>query len=194
MSAGTEVGESDEPPRRDLSYDESFDLLSNTRRRYALYYLRRNGEAATLGDLSDHIAAWENGVDPEEVTYQERKRVYTSLQQVHLPRMDDLGVVAFDSQSGVVERRSVADDLEIYLEVVGDEGVPWSLLYLALAVVNLAAVGLGAVVAPAMVSGLQVAVFTTATFLLTSLVHLYVSRTEMRLDGSPDSDPSQRNR
>lgn len=191
MSAGTRVPDPADPPAQELSYDESFDLLSNSRRRYALYYLRQNGDTATLGELADWIAARENDVDPDAVTYQERKRVYTSLQQVHLPRMDDLGVVAFDSQSGAVERQPVADNLELYLEVVGDGGVPWGLLYLGLAALNLGVVGLAAAGVFPGVSGLQIAVFVTASFLLTSLVNLYVCRTEMRLDRS-DADGSDR--
>lgn len=191
MSAGTRVPDPADPPAQELSYDESFDLLSNSRRRYALYYLRQNGDTATLGELADWIAARENDVDPDAVTYQERKRVYTSLQQVHLPRMDDLGVVAFDSQSGAVERQPVADNLELYLEVVGDGGVPWGLLYLGLATLNLGVVGLAAAGVFPGVSGLQVAVFVTASFFLTSLVNLYVCRTEMRLDRS-DADGSDR--
>jgi hypothetical protein len=191
MSAGTRVPDPADPPAQELSYDESFDLLSNSRRRYALYYLRQNGDTATLGELADWIAARENDVDPDAVTYQERKRVYTSLQQVHLPRMDDLGVVAFDSQSGAVERQPVADNLELYLEVVGDGGVPWGLLYLGLAALNLGVIGLAAAGVFPGVSGLQIAVFVTASFFLTSLVNLYVCRTEMRLDRS-DADGSDR--
>ena len=99
MASGVEEVTADTaPPDRqdeesDLSRDESFDLLSNHRRRYALYCLRQEENRATLGELADKIAAWENDIETDAVSYDERKRVYTSLQQVHLPRMDDLDVV-----------------------------------------------------------------------------------------------------
>ena len=165
-----------------LTFDECFDLLSNHRRRYTLYYLEQNGEAATIGDLSARIAAWENDILVSDVTYDERKRVYTSLQQVHLPRMDEADVIEFDDRSGAVELGPAAADLDIYLDVVMGHDIPWSHLYVGLAGVNVlvvAAFALGSV--PAL-SGLGVAVFVATSYLLTSLAHLYITHTEMRID------------
>ena len=170
----------------DLSKDESFDLLSNHRRRYALYCLMQNEEELTLGELADMVAAWENGVDTDAVSYEERKRVYTSLQQVHLPRMDDLDVVEFDDSEGRVTRDDAAEHLEGYLEVVRDDDIPWSVLYLGLALVNFGLVS-GAIAGLfplTLVSPFGWAVFAVTTFLVTSLSHLYLTRAEMRLEGT----------
>lgn len=166
-----------------ISYDDCFDLLSNHRRRYTLHYLEQNGDRAQLGELSEKIAAWENGVAREEVSYDERKRVYTSLQQVHLPRMDQMGVVEFDDRQGLVTVGPAAEELDIYLEVVGERDVPWSVLYLGLAVVNLVVLGAVAAGFPGtgFVPSIGWALFAVTTFLVASLGHLYLSR-EMRID------------
>lgn len=167
-----------------LSYDDCFDLLSNHRRRYALQYLKENGETATLGELSDQIAAWENEVDVEEISYDERKRVYTSLQQVHLPRMDDMDVVEFDDREGVVEVGPGAEELATYLGVAQRRDIPWSGFYLGLVGVNtvvLAAAALG--VSPvASVEALGLAVLVVTTFLVLSVTHAYVTRRKTRPD------------
>ena len=98
------------------SEDELFDLLSNQRRRFAVHALSRQPETEVeLGTLAERVAAWENDVDHTELDYAERKRVYTALQQSHLPRMDQAGVVHFDKDRGIVEASSVLDDAEIFL-------------------------------------------------------------------------------
>jgi len=183
----------EEDTEADLSYDESFDLLSNHRRRYVLYYLQENGNPATLGDLADRIAAWENDVEMEEVSYDERKRVYTSLQQVHLPRMDDLDVIEFDDREGVVETGPAADELDIYLEVVDGRDVPWSVFYLGLVVCNASLIGAGTLGIPVLsrVSPTGWTVFVLTTFLVSALANFYLARSEMRL-GKTVNSPEKR--
>lgn len=169
----------------DLSYDECFDLLSNHRRRYTLYYVTQNGEQATIGELSDQIAAWENGVGVDAVSYDERKRVYTSLQQVHLPRMDENGVIEFDDREGTVDIGPTAEDLEVYLEVVREDDVPWSQFYLGLAGVNGGVLSAAVLGLPGFhfLSGIGLAMFAVTTFLIAAVAHVYLSRTEMQLGG-----------
>ena len=106
MSIGTHHERTEE--EQTLNYNDCFDLLSNHRRRYTLHYLRQNGGQAELGELAEQVAAWENGIDIERISYDQRKRVYTSLQQVHLPQMDELGIVAFDEREGVATRTQTA--------------------------------------------------------------------------------------
>jgi len=173
-----------------LSRDETFEILSNHRRRFALHHLQQNGDQAQLGELSEHVAAWENDIDVQEVSSTERKRVYTSLQQFHLPKMDETGVVEFDSREGVVELTDAAEGVDIYLEVVDDNDVPWSQYYLALAAVNLGVlVGALAGIYPfTIVPAAGLALFVVTTFFVSAIVHTYFSRTEMRL-GDSDTPP-----
>lgn len=176
-----------------MTHDDCFDLLSNHRRRFTLHYLQQAENGTELGELAEQVAAWENETPREEISYDQRKRVYTSLQQVHLPRMDDAGVVEFDDREGTVTMGPTADEIEIYMEVVSGRKIPWSLFYTGLAVVNFAVIGLVALGVPGLglVSGGGTAVFVATTFLVTSLAHLYITRTEMRL-GASDGPPEGR--
>lgn len=173
-----------------ITHDECFDLLSNHRRRYALHYLQQNGSAATLGELSEHVAAWENETAVDDLSYDERKRVYTSLQQVHLPRMDEADVVRFDDREGVIEIGPAADDLDVYLEIVQGRDVPWSVFYFGLAVMNALVVGAFAIgLWPvALLPEIGLSVFVVTAFLVVSLAHLYITRAEMRL-GDGETPP-----
>jgi hypothetical protein len=113
-------GESAQPSR--FSKDTLFAILENQRRRDTLRYLRANGGTATLGDLAEHIAARENGVDVAGLSSDERKRVYIALYQCHLPKMSSAGVVDFDKNRGTIELRAEAGQFDAYLDDdVGDE-------------------------------------------------------------------------
>lgn len=173
-----------------ISKDDYYHLLSNNRRRYALHYLEQNGGQATLGNLSEQIAAWENEVDIPEVTADQRKCVYTALQQVHLPRMEEYDVVAFDRRAGEVELDRAAEELDIYLEVVEEKDIPWSEFYLGLAAVNLAV--LAAVALNLMpvtgIPDLGWGLFVNMTFVITGLCHHYIGQREMLL-GADESPP-----
>jgi hypothetical protein len=188
-STSTVPAQDDEPLRTgeaELSRDDVFELLSNHRRRYALHHLQNNGERAELGEISEHVAAWENDIEVGAVSSAERKRVYTSLQQFHLPKMDDHGVVSFDDRSGTVELEPVADDIDVYLEVVESQDIPWSLYYLSLGGATLGLLLLNALgVAPfSMLSDISLGIFVATTFLVSSVVHTYLTRTQMRLGES----------
>jgi len=174
----------------EISDDDCFDLLSNHRRRYTLHYIQGNGEHATIGELSEQIAAWENEVDVERVSADQRKRVYTSLQQVHLPRMDEMDVIEYDDREGVVEPGPAAENLDVYLEVVRGREIPWSQFYIGLAGVNLAIIAaVGTDVAPlTAVPDIGWAVFATTSFLIAAVCHYRIGQREMLL-GNDDSPP-----
>ena len=125
-----EVGES---AHEEIRLDVIFDILKNQRRRHVLRYLREN-ETTTLSDLAEHVAALENGKNVRSLTSSERKRVYVGLYQCHLPRMDDAGVIDFDSDRGRVELLDTADQLDEYLDVADGAERPWYLYQLTLAV------------------------------------------------------------
>lgn len=95
--------------------DRIFALLKNHRRRLVLEYLRTH-ESTTQSELARHVAAVENGVDEGAVTSTQRKRVYVSLYQAHLPRLDEFDAVSFDRDRGTVERTPHTDELLAYLD------------------------------------------------------------------------------
>ena len=118
--------------RPPLSQDVAFEMLSCKRRRDVLHYLRQNGGSEALNPLSRQIAAWENDVPADEVTYDERVRVYTALRQSHLPKLDSAGIVEFDPDRGTVSLTDQASELEVYLDVVPHDDISWSQYYLGL--------------------------------------------------------------
>ena len=157
-----------------------FHLLSNQRRRYTIHYCKREDEPVTLGDLAEHVAAWERDKEVEELTSAERKRVYTSLQQSHLPTLERANIIEFDDRT--IELTDEAAELEVYLDIVPGDSIPWGVYYLGLTVIGSVVMGgLWLEVIPTeAVPELGWATLVFALFAVSAVVHVVQNR-RMRL-------------
>lgn len=108
-----------QPATAELPKDDLFHLLSNRRRRDALAYLAANENPVDMRDLAERIAAWEHDTTVENLTSDQRQRVYIALYQAHLPKLDEYGVIDYNRPRGVVKRLPRARQLDRYLEPVG---------------------------------------------------------------------------
>lgn len=169
-----------------LTKGEIFDVLRNQRRRFVLQYLKQKDDHVELGDLATQVAAWEYDTTVEGVTSEQRKRVYTTLQQTHLDKMAEAGIVEYDADRGVIRSTDQTDDLSIYLEIVPGREFPWQEYYLSLGAVSTALVtALWFNVYPfTMVSDLEWASLIALVLTLSAIYHVYRQR-GMRLD-NPD--------
>lgn len=134
-------GESPPMPQSDsksLTQDTVYDLLSNARRRFVLSYLRDRDEPVKLSDLSKEVAAWENETSVDDLTPQQTKRVYVSLYQTHIPKLDESGLVEYDRDSGDVQLTSNVAALDSYLPERDSRRIPWPRVYTAIAAAGLA--------------------------------------------------------
>jgi len=160
----------------ELTQDLVFEVLSSTRRRQVLSLLNQKGPME-LTELAEYVAARENDTTVEELTKQQRKRVYVSLYQTHVPKLEDANIVDHDSDSGVVRLKSRASEVDRYLD--GDDPFPWQYVYVAVA-----AVGLGLVVLAwanvlvfAAVPDVVMAILLAVAIVVTALAHLYSWKT-----------------
>ena len=164
-----------------------FDILSNRRRRYAVFAISGT-EEVELGTLAERIAAWENEQPESAVTSDERKRVYTSLQQSHIPKLSEAGLVDYDDRASVVRPQPTLEEYEVYMEVVRGREMPWNQYYLGLSGVSLAlllAVVTDAVPFDALPDVAWLAAVVVA-FSVSALVHTYyVGGTKLSGDGTP---------
>ena len=125
--AGADVG--------DLAETEIHDVLRNERRRLALERLSEQPGPAGVSDLAEHVAALEAGERPPPDNL--RQSVYVSLHQTHLPKLDELGIVEYDTDEKTVELTDRAGQVTVYLEVVPRYGLSRNELYLGLAVLGI---------------------------------------------------------
>ena len=159
-----------------VSHDAVFSALSNERRRYTLHYLNSVDYPVSVGELAEQIAAWENSVSRTEVTAAQRKRVYTALQQFHLDKMVDADMVRYERRDGMVELAFDSDSIDIYLDIVDSDNIPWSKYYAGLSVLAAGlVVCIVAGVPPFSLLGNVVSlVVVVGVFVLSSAAHLYL--------------------
>lgn len=139
MSAtGKTVSDESVEDAAEITYDTVFFTLSNPRRRYVLHHLKRHKDAVAVGELATKVAAWENRTTTELVSNKQRKRAYSALHQTHLPKMNQLGIINYDRERGVVEPSASIDAIDFYLEVVPQNSAPWHEYYLGLGAVSVA--------------------------------------------------------
>jgi len=105
----------DDSPK-ELSKDQMFDILRNSRRRAVLSCLRTREPELSVKELSTCVAAEEYGIPATELSSEEYKRVYTGLYQCHLERMAELGVIDFDKDENIVRLRKIASQFAPYLD------------------------------------------------------------------------------
>jgi hypothetical protein len=158
-----------------LPEGEIFELLANRRRRFTIHALKHAGEPMDVADLSTRITAWERGVDPETIDYDDRRNVHTVLTRTHLPKLDEHDVVEYDDEAKVVEPTPALDDLDVYIEVLRGREIPWSLYYLGLAVLAALVQVAVAVGVPgfAALGGTAVAAFVVTAFAVSAALHYY---------------------
>lgn len=172
-----------------LTKGEIFDVLRNQRRRYVLQYLKQVDDPVELGDLATQVAAWEYDTTVDEVSSEQRKRVYTTLQQTHLDKMAEAGIVDYDSDRGVIRSTDQTANLTVYLEIVPGREFPWQEYYLSLGAVSTALVtALWFDIYPfTIVSDLGWASLIAFVLTLSAIYHVYRQR-GMRLDNPDDME------
>ncbi|WP_246066453.1 DUF7344 domain-containing protein [Halorubrum cibi] len=122
-----------------------FSLLSNPRRRFILQYLNRTGESIQLQDLATEVAAWENETEPEALTDKQRKRLYVSLYQTHIPKLEEAGIVDYDGDTGDIRLTDRGSDLNRYLDAEAPkdgDARPWGRYYLLVTLLGFLVYGL----------------------------------------------------
>ncbi len=111
------------------------DILRNARRRRVIKQLRSQLEPVTLRELAERIAEHESGESPAPRNV--RESVYNSLHQTHLPKLDDRGIIDYDTDRKTVALESGASDVDVYMEVVTRYGISWATYYRTIGVTAL---------------------------------------------------------
>lgn len=140
------------PDDCELSKDEIFHILQNERRRNVLQYIADTDEPVRMRDVAEQVAAWEHETTVQELTSDQRQRVYIPLYQSHLPKLDKVGLIEYQQNRGIVERKPLADQVDRYLQAKpesqsvtsSDQELEWDDYYIGVAAIS-AVMLLGAV-------------------------------------------------
>ncbi|WP_227357087.1 DUF7344 domain-containing protein [Haladaptatus salinisoli] len=83
--------------------DRVFDLFSEERRRYALYFLEQENGPVSVDEVAEQIAEWKT--NPRTVPIPEEKfdQIEVELRHNHLPKASEAEYITYDPKEEVVE-------------------------------------------------------------------------------------------
>jgi hypothetical protein len=111
-----------------------FKILQNSRRMMVIKVLLQLGGTACLREVVRRIATLESGDAPNR---SQRKSVYTSLVQNHLPKMKLAGLIEYDRETDALHLMDLPRSYRYHLEAVEKGDLPWCLYYLTLSAVGI---------------------------------------------------------
>ncbi|WP_265107847.1 DUF7344 domain-containing protein [Halosolutus halophilus] len=152
-----------------LAESEVFHILGNDRRRAIVQLLAAESGTVDVSDVATEIAANESDTTP--VPNNLYKSVYVSLQQTHLPQLQEDAVIEYDSDAKTIQPGPNFDDVLQYVDGHDSDRSSILKLHLGLCVFGLVVIAL---------AGLGLPLFASVDSVLSSvLVLLAVAATSL---------------
>lgn len=104
---------------RQFDLDAVYDVLSERRRRYVLYYLRDHA-TVSVQVVAEQIVEWESEPATEGVPVNQRGRVALDLAHRHLPRLAEADLIEYDREAKEIESAEIPAPLEHHLLLARD--------------------------------------------------------------------------
>lgn len=164
----------------ELEPSQIHNVLRNDRRRRTIKHVKRAEKPVSVDTLAEHIASLETDESPPPRDV--RKSVYVSLHQTHLPKLDELDIIEYDQRDQQIELQDRVREVEVYMEVIPENGVPWPTYYLGVSVLGVGTL-LGARFGLPLVSSFGVAFWAwyfLPLFGVSALYHAYLERKRER--------------
>jgi len=99
--SGREAEERADAGRSTISKSRVFELLSNRRRRHALWLVHKHGRVS-LPDIAEEVTVDEAEADITEVDPESVRDTYMMLYHSDVPKLADADVVAYDQELDMV--------------------------------------------------------------------------------------------
>lgn len=161
-----------------LTPEQAFELLSNTRRLLVIKTLAQTSGAMALDELIDQVVAAEREHTGGDVEPTFRESVYASLYQTHLPALADQQVIVYDRTAQTIELTGKGHNLTKFLEPqLNADTRRWPVVYLTLAGTLILAVG-GSLSTLLAVEPLTVAAVGAVSLFITALIDLTTANTD----------------
>ncbi|AZH25273.1 DUF7344 domain-containing protein [Haloplanus aerogenes] len=112
--------------------DIVYQVLGNERRRFVLELLTQQEEPIDIGTLAERVASLENDQSVGEISYDQRKSVYTGLYQNHLPLMERAGLIRSENGWDRIEITDQGSEIQQRLNGADEQSRTSNVLYVAL--------------------------------------------------------------
>lgn len=133
-----------------LEESEVFHILGNDRRRAIVQLLAKDSVQVDVSDVATEIAASESDSTP--VPNNLYKSVYVSLQQTHLPQLQEDAVIEYDSDAKTIRPGPNFGDVLTYVDGHTDNSSSVLQVHLSLCVIGLFLIALAGLDLPVLSS------------------------------------------
>lgn len=97
--------------------DQIFDLLSEERRRYALYYLEQTNEPVSVEVLAEQVAEWETDGPPESIPDEKYEQIEVELYHLELPKASEEPYVKYDPETKMIELTGAPPEVDAVIQI-----------------------------------------------------------------------------
>lgn len=153
-----------------LPESEVFHILGNDRRRAIVQLLADHQTRVDVSDVATEIATQET--DDDTVPNNLYKSVYVSLQQTHLPQLEEDDVIEYDPDAKTIQPGARFDDVYRYVDNDSADGTTVLLAHLALCLFGLVFIVLVGVGVP-VISSVDPVLTSVFVFLIIAASSLY---------------------
>lgn len=133
-----------------LEESEIFHILGNDRRRAIVQLLASGPEQIDVSDVATQIAERESDTTP--VPNNLYKSVYVSLQQTHLPQLEEDDVIAYDPEGKTIQPGAHFDEVLQYIDGDHADGETVLWFHLTVCVLGLLTIVLAGLTLPVLSS------------------------------------------
>lgn len=103
-----------------FEFDTVLDLCGNKHRRVVLALLAEQQRTLTMDDLTKAIVKHNHHTPLTAVSGETVTRIKTSLYHAHIPKLEAVGLVEYDSERQLVEPTEQFDRIEPHLSAIVD--------------------------------------------------------------------------
>jgi hypothetical protein len=98
-----------------VQLDAFLEALTNRKRRYVLYYIR-DERYAEIKDIEDQLVICEHETQAHEIEDQFRERIQIELCHVHLPKLEETGIITYNAWNRGVRYNDPPETIEQLLD------------------------------------------------------------------------------
>lgn len=100
-----------------VTLSEIFDLLSEERRRYALYYLYEQDGPVPIEELVKVVAEWEENPHGQDEPWARFDEITLDLQHTHLPKTAKVDFVQYHQDKGIIQVQGTPPKFDAFVTI-----------------------------------------------------------------------------
>ena len=100
-----------------VKLDAVFDILSDERRRYVLYYLHQRSGPVPVSELVEVIRRWEDDPPQPDASWEAIDALEVELRHRHLPKAAEVDFVQYQPDQGIIQVQGTSPKIDALVTI-----------------------------------------------------------------------------